>query len=292
MKKRVLFSVLCLLMALSAFSKNPQTQGEVRLRIGTYNLRMQNMDKGDNAWPLRRARVVESINDNAFDIFGVQELTVDAEKDLAWSLERKYGAIFFSPYSQDGIGGKAQGVFYDKKRFKLVSYHYFWPSDTPFEKTENDHFTDGSGRSYIRGGVCMVFKDKLSGKKIFFMGSHSIINKDDHLKYAHVYVDIEKQFNPEGYPSFYVGDLNARVDNPVHRIYREYWNDAADIVPERPCTMNAFSTDPAKWDPARHIDFIYYRNTGTPVKYECNQKLYDGFCASDHFPVWADFIIN
>ena len=53
--------------------------------------------------------------------------------------------------------------------------------------------------------------------------------------------------------------------------------------------MNAFKPEPEKWDKARHIDYIYYRNIDAPIRFSVNQKLYDGRCASDHFPVRADF---
>ena len=103
-----------------------------KIRIGSYNLRMQQMDKGDNDWSVRRARVMKSIRENEFDIFGVQELTDWVQGQLVEDLGDTYGALFFSPYSQDGVGTKAQGILYNRKRFKVLEYHYFWMSDTPF----------------------------------------------------------------------------------------------------------------------------------------------------------------
>lgn len=276
-------SVVC------ALSLNAKPQN---LRIGSFNLRMQQLDKGENAWDVRRPRVIESIRDNAFDIFGVQELTDFACEQIAEDLRDTYACIFFSPYSQDGKGTKAQGIIYRKDRFKLIEYHYFWPSDTPFEMCENDHRTDGSGKSFKRGGVCATFKDKLTGKKIFFMNSHSALNKEEHFKYAHVYEDMERLYNPKGYPSFFVGDLNARPDHPSHKVFRTYWKNAGDLLPEPACTFNGFNPDPASWSNVKSIDYIYYRNVATPSHFECNQKLYDGLCASDHFPIWADFKIG
>lgn len=280
-----------MLIALNACSKNPQSQAQTRLRVGTYNLRMQHLDKGEDDWSVRKDRVVRSVNDNDFDVFGVQELTEGAQQDLAWALGSKYACIFFSPYSQDGVGGKAQGILYSKKRFKILEYHYFWPADNPEVKTENDHYKKDPTKSYIRGGMCVILKEKASGRKIFFMNTHAPLNGNDHLKYAHVYIDMEKKYNPEGLPSFFVGDLNIRPDNAVTPIYREYWKDSADICEEKFCTMNSFVTDPAQWPVEKRIDYVYYRNTDTPSEYKCNQTLYDGRCASDHFPIWADFLL-
>lgn len=286
-----LAAVFTAALAVLACSQTANAAKPKDLRIGSYNLRMQQLDKGDNDWSVRRGRVIRSIMDNKFDVFGVQELTDFACEQLKEDLADTYECIFFSPYSQDGKGSKAQGIIFNKKRFKLIEYHYFWPSGTPFEMSLNDHYTDGSGKSFKRGGICAVLKDKVSGRKIFFMNSHAALNKEENFKYAHVFVDMEKQFNPKGYPSFFVGDLNARPEHPTHGVLRAHWSDCADSVSERPCTFNAFKTDPKTWDKSRNIDYIYYRNISEPVKFECNQSLYDGFCASDHFPIWADFKI-
>lgn len=275
-----------------AYAQNKEL--ESNLRIGSYNLRMQQLDKDTpDSWDHRRSKVVQSIKDNDFDVFGVQEMADFAEVDLMSDTKDVYAAIFFSPYKADGTGSKANGFLYKKKRFKLLGYHYFWISDTPDEVSANDHYNyNGKKGAYNRGGTIAIFKDKLTGKKFCFLNHHGILNADENLKYAHVLVDMEKKYNPKGYPSFFVGDFNARVNHPSHKIWREHWQDSADLFGERKCTMNAFSPDPESWDPIRHIDFIYYRNIEAPVRYEVNQTLYEGRCASDHFPVWADFLLK
>lgn len=262
----------------------------VSIRIGSYNLRMQQLDKGENDWSVRKSRVMQSIEDNAFDVFGLQELTEFAQDDLREALGKKYQFIFFSPYSQDGVGGRAQGIAFDRKRFKLVEYHYFWPSDTPEVMNVNDHH---AGHTYKRGAACCVLADRKNhGKKIFVMNCHAPLGREDHFNSSHVYVDVEKKYNPDGLPSFFVGDFNARPDHPSTLYFQTYWKDSAIT---RGCadksTFNSFSTDPSAWDvECRRIDYIYYRNIGDPVKYECNRTLYDALPASDHFPVWADFV--
>lgn len=40
---------------------------------------------------------------------------------------------------------------------------------------------------------------------------------------------IWRKYNPEGYPSFLVGDFNARADHPSHQIWRGHWSDAAEV---------------------------------------------------------------
>lgn len=262
----------------------------VSIRIGSYNLRMQQLDKGENDWSVRRGRVMQSINENAFDVFGLQELTEFAQDDLREDLGKKYEFIFFSPYSQDGVGGRAQGIAFNKKRFKLVEYHYFWPSDTPEVMNVNDH---QGGHTYKRGAACCVLVDKKNhGRKLFFMNCHAPLGKEDHFNSAHVYVDMEKKYNPEAYPSFFVGDFNARPDHPSTLYFQTFWKDSAITLGDADkSTFNGFKTDPSAWDvELRRIDYIYYRNAPDPVEYQCNRTLYGGLVASDHFPVWADFV--
>ena len=269
----------------------PTAGQDSNLRIGTYNLRMQHLNKNTpDSWEYRHDRCIRSIRDNDFDVFGVQELTESAAKEISDDLRDTYAAIFFSPYKADGIGNKSSGILYKKKRFKLLEYHYFWLSDTPYEVSRNDHYMRGGERhSYCRGGACAIFKDRQTGRKFCFINHHGILNREENLKYAHVLVDMETKYNPGGYPSFLVGDFNARADHPSHQIWREHWSDAAEVGGERQCTMNAFNTAPEEWEKTRHIDYIYYRNIAAPVRFSVNQTLYDGRCASDHFPVWADF---
>lgn len=292
--KAKLLLILSAILCLAAPCGAKKQKLPVDIRIGSYNLRMQNLDKDENVWEYRHPRLVQSIKENNFDIFGVQEVTGPAQEQLRSDFADRYECVFFSPYSQDGKGGRAQGVFYDKKKFKLLEYHYFWPSDTPFQVSENDRrkvSQSAKRKSFCRGGMCMLFQVRgQKGKKFFFLNSHSALNKEDHLKYAHVYVDMEKKFNPDGYPSFFVGDLNARPNHPSHEVFRQWWSDCWDAFPDQKgASFNSFKTDPTQWKESSRIDYIYYRNVSAPVRFQCNRSLYDGFLASDHFPIWADF---
>lgn len=288
--KKLLFTTLLMISVctLSAYGKKTAT-----VRIGSYNLRMQQLDKDTpDSWDLRHDKCIRSILDNGFDVFGVQEISNVAKEQIASDLKKKYASIFFSPYNQDGNGDKSSGIFYDKKRFKLIEYHYFWISDTPDQVSWNDHYViGGKPKSFSRGGACVILMDRKSGRKLFFMNNHGILNHEENLKYAPALVELEKRYNPEGLPSFLVGDFNARVESPSHGVWRQHWNDSADGFGERKCTFNGFNPDPKSWDPAKHIDFVYYRNIDAPSAYMVNMTLYEGRCASDHFPIWADFTL-
>ena len=81
------------------------------LRLGTYNLRMHQLDTdADNTWNVRKERLRESIIDCNFDVFGVQEVSFVMQDWLRTELGDRYTFKFFSPYSQGGSGDRAQGI--------------------------------------------------------------------------------------------------------------------------------------------------------------------------------------
>ena len=281
------------------FAKKP-----VQVRVGSYNLRRAKLDdqSPDNNWQKREPRLIQSILDNEFDICGLQEVdSAEQESVPRMLVERgvEYGSYFFGPYAEDGHGTKAHGVLWRKDRFKLVGEpHHFWLSDPPEKKQVNDTGPKGKNK-FIRGAFCVILKDRSNGRKYLMMVTHAPLNKLQHNEAAHIIVEMEKKYNPKGWPSFFVGDLNTTERDDASAVYRSHWTDSYHFFDEKPefrtgpeVTFNGWNlVDPA----ANHnrIDFIYYRGKGvTPLRYCCNDARYDGFFASDHFPVWVDFEIQ
>ena len=270
------------------------------VRIGTYNLRRAKLDDKDpdNNWAAREPRLIQSFLDNDFDICGVQEVDSAEQERLPRLLAergRRYGVHFFGPYADDGVGTKAHGLLWKEDRFAPVGDpHHFWISDPPEVKQYNDSWRD---HPFIRGGFCQILKDLRTGKQLFVMVTHAPLNKEMHAENAHVYVEMEKRYNPQGLPSFFLGDFNAVETDDCSAVYRAVWTD----------TYHAFDAEPGLrlgpegtfngWKlhavPERRIDFIYYRGKGvTPLCYVCDDSRYGGFYPSDHFPVYADFAIR
>ena len=267
------------------------------IRIGSYNLRVTT-DSGINSWEQRRDRLVQSIADNDFDVFGVQEADITIQSDLPNLLRAaglNYNYRFFSPYNQAGSGDKAQGIFYKSPEFTLQNWQFFWVSDTPDESTVND--TGGSG-SYRRGGCCAVMRDNSrENLRFFFMVTHGHLNSGTNEKYADVYEEQEKRFNTENLPSILVGDLNAVPTSNTSSVLRTYWEDSFMYLPDDKKTgpsgtYNGFDHN-KNMETARRIDYIYFRGDDIePLEYVCNDALYDGEFASDHFPIYVDMEIS
>ena len=291
-------------LAVLLFEREPVERRSSDVRIGTYNLRRAKLDRNspDNNWDARVPRLVESFLKEDIDICGVQEVDSDEQESLPRLLAARgleYDSFFFGPYADDGVGTKAHGLLWRKDRFQAGEPHFFWVSDPPEVKQVNDHGSASVHGNFIRGGFCMILKDlKNRGARYFVMVTHAPLSREEHALNAHVYIDMEKKYNPEGLPSFFIGDMNAVETDPCSEVYRGYWIDSYhwfDTAPafrEGPVgTFNGWKPGVIK-GPRRRIDYIYFRGSGVePLRYVCDDALYDGLCASDHFPVYVDFRI-
>lgn len=263
----------------------------ISLRVGSYNLRMSTISESDaaNSWAARKERLQVSIQENDFDVVGMQEVSTTTQNWLVSTFGTEYTCIFFSPYSQGGTGDKAQAILYRTAKFKASDPHFFWASSTPESCTTND---DGSQGSFKRGGHCVTLAHKETGVQFFFMNTHACLNPDPNALNAPVYEQMEKKYNPNGLPSFFVGDMNARPDSPATVTYLGWWKDSYSTAAARSganASYNAFSYASGK----SRIDYIYHRGSGITVKEFCiNNTLYDSKYASDHFPIWADVEIR
>ena len=272
------------------------------VRIGTYNLRRAKLDKDSpvNNWDARAPRLVESFQKEDFDLCGVQEVDSAEQESLPRMLEAagmEYGSYFFGPYADDGVGTKAHGLLWKKGRFQAGEPHYFWISDPPELKQVNDHGNGAIKHEFVRGGFCMILTDlKNKGERYFVMVTHGPLSKEDHARNAHVYIDMEKKYNPDGLPSFFLGDMNAKETDPCSEEYRNYWTDSYHFFDDKPLlregpegTFNGWKHDMIL-DQSRRIDYIYFRGKGIePLRYVCDTALYGGQFASDHYPVYVDF---
>ena len=258
------------------------------IRLGSYNLRISTLDSGDNVWSLRKERLKQSFLKCAFDVVGLQELDLDQQDWLVKEIgPHGYSFWFFSPYSQDGKGSRAQGIGFKTETFTMLENHYFWPSETPDVMTTND---TGDNGTYKRGGCCVVLRHNAKGFKIFFMNNHGCLNGSCNLTCAPYFAKMEKRFNPDGLPSFFVGDMNASPKSDVYKTYATYWQDSflaleADNRKGSENTYNAYSNVTGK----SRIDFVFYRGDAVlPLLYTCDNSLFNGLYPSDHFPVYLD----
>ena len=268
------------------------------VRIGTYNLRyINNNDAEENQWENRKGRVKQSILDNDFDVFAVQECSGGIKTYLESELSSVYSGNYFSPYAGNSSKEEYIALLYKKDKFTLSDWHTFWLADDISKIGSISAPNDASGDyTYYRGGCCAVLTEKATNKKIFVISTHGCLGAEYRAKYAAIYAEVEKKYNTNGYPAFLLGDMNSRPTDAASVEYRKYWNDvyrsvAPDMITGPFATYNAFDLDRDLNADTKRLDYIYYRNA-TPLNYVCNSKKYDSLYASDHLPVYADMVIK
>lgn len=162
----------------------------MNLRVGSYNLWRSDLGKGEYQWNLRKDKLARAIADIDFDIFGIQEVDTTIQRELPSLVEKEggdYSWFVVSPYSEDGVGSKAQGIVYRKSRFEMLESHRFWLSPTP------DVMSSGwDEMKFKRGACCAIFRDKVSGMKFFFMMSHMPLGHEANANSAPIIIERAK----------------------------------------------------------------------------------------------------
>ena len=113
-----LLPILTLLLVILLTTCSPVDEQPHPLQIMTFNVRLNLVSDGDNAWPNRKEMAASMIRFYEPDIFGVQEALEDQVTDLSESLPQ---------YAWIGVGrddgkqaGEYMAIFYLKHRFKVL----------------------------------------------------------------------------------------------------------------------------------------------------------------------------
>lgn len=264
-----------------AETPNVDANDPVELRVGTFNCRVSTMDEGDNSWNNRKTRLLSSIKNNDYDILGVQECDGVVQSYLDANLSG-YTCEFFDPYQGTN---KAHGLIYKTSDYELSDWNTFWLSDEGAKSTKVPDNDETADATYTRGGCSAILTHKSTGAKVFVMVIHGCLGDK---KYETVYEAVEKEQNPDGYPSFFIGDMNASPGDAASVTYREYWFDAYQRAADVTGPSGTFNGFNVSKDPTQRVDYIYYRGEVDVDDYVCDNTKYDGFYPSDHCPVYAD----
>lgn len=101
-------------------------------------------------------------------------------RNISSELKADYNIKYFSPYSQNGEEGEAQGLVY-RKSFTLTIWHYFWLSETPDIMAANDPI---SNPICNRGGCCGTLVHNDTGIRFFVMVTHGAKDNATRNNYA------------------------------------------------------------------------------------------------------------
>ena len=271
-----LAALIMLPQAAQAKKENEGTEG---LKVMSYNIRLGSANDGTNSWSLRYTATGDMLEDQAPDVFGVQE---------ALDYQVRY-INEMCGYEYVGVGrenGKKEGehmaIFWNKKSVSMLKWGTFWLSETPQKPSK------GWDAACFRTATWALMKDKKTGKKFYFVNTHlDHEGKEAKKNGLKLIVDRIGEINPEGYPMVLTGDFNMKPDDPNLAELDSKMQSTRKIaaVTDNHDTYNGWGRG------SGIIDYIYVSGFSSCPEYQTVVKRYrDRKFVSDHYPVSARLI--
>lgn len=276
---RTLFFLLYLTLSTAATAQ--------ALRFLTYNIRYDNPNDGDNAWPKRRDWLAAQIGFYSPDVFGIQEGLHHQVEFLAQSLPQ---------YAWVGVGrddgrqaGEYSALYYRRDRFGLLDSGTFWLSETP------DQPSKGWDAALNRVCTYALLRDSATGRSLWVFNTHfDHMGQEARRQSAALILQKIREKNPDNLPVFVMGDFNSEPGDAPVAVMKSALMDTQDAceIPTfgPPGTFNGFKFhEPV----TRRIDYIFAGGTGLQVlRHAVLSDSKDCHYPSDHLPVMADISIT
>ena len=250
----------------------------------SYNIRYDNPADGPDAWPERKAHVVEVLQNSEAGLMGLQEvlhhqlLYLDsALTDFAW----------VGVGRDDGLHeGEFNPILVDTTQFTILSDSTFWLSSTPHKPS----LDWGAGCKRVCTWVDLLHKT--SGDTLLMLNTHF-----DHQSTRARYASAELLCSPWGQGMFpqrkhklLSGDFNTEIgEGGTHYTLGHSWDLPGPAYAAEGGHWGTFNAFDPWLLPTKRIDYIYSQGF-TCVHYQhLDPRTPLGRCASDHLPVVARY---
>ncbi|MGI9541748.1 MAG: endonuclease/exonuclease/phosphatase family protein [Cyclobacteriaceae bacterium] len=254
----------------------------------TYNIRYDNPDDGEHAWPQRKEWLSQWLLEEKVDILGIQEGLKHQVAYLEEELDQ------FDSYGVGRDDGKAKGefctIFYRSKRFEPLKQSTFWLSETP------GSVSTGWDAALPRIASWLILKDKESGHEFLVVNTH-FDHRGEQARRESAKLLLQKiPVIADGRQVVVMGDFNA---SPSTDAYRSLTNanfvlqDAQDeslrsLGPDRTFSGFKVSESPT----GDRIDHIFVSQQIEVRTHTIFDNHRDGKYPSDHLPVVAELQIE
>ena len=255
---------------------------KLRLRVVSFNIRVPK-DKAPNDWKHRKARLLKDLRRMRPDVFGLQEATPKQIADLKVLGYRHIGRA----RGRDRKG-EAVPVFYDQRRFELVSERTVWLSKTP------QVYSLAEGADMPRIVTVGVFRDKRSGREFVFASTHlhHRNTKVCHPEQIRVVIDELKPHIRRGTPVILTGDFNSSPAGIAYKELKKVLRDAYLVSERKPVQVEKRTCHGYVRKAGRtgaRIDYIWVTPDVRVLRYESvNNFDENGLASSDHYPQLAE----
>ena len=257
-------------------------QGDLSLRVSSYNLRMNTQSDSLNAWPYRKDKVKALIQYHDMDIVGTQEGFLHQLTDICELPEYSY----FGAGRDDGLSaGEHSAVLYKKDRFEVVESGNFWLSETP----------DVPGKGWDAtccNRICSwaKLKEKKTGKTFYFFNVH--FDHQGRVARAESGKLMVKKMQEIAKNNLIIctGDFNSPPETEQIQLLSSYLNDSKKVSQLPPYGPEGTSASRFINIGPRRIDYIFVSDGIKVLKYASLTDNDGKFYPSDHIPVVADIV--
>ena len=273
--------ILLLTTSLACRPTAPILQSTEALRVMTFNIRYNNPDDGEHAWPNRKSRVASTILFNQADLIGVQEALKEQMDDLAGLLP---GYTWIGVGRDDGKdAGEYSAIFYNEQRLEVLDSGTFWLSKTP--ETPGSKDWDAAITRICTWGH---FKDLHTGATFYHFNTH-FDHRGAEARTNSAALIAERATQTAGSePLVVTGDFNFTEDAAGYTRITEQLNDtfynSTQPVHGPDATFYGFEVS---HEPGRRIDYIFTNNQFRVMQHATLSDNWEGAFASDHLAVLA-----
>ena len=247
------------------------------LTVATFNVRVD-IDPSPNTWAERLPRCRALLQQIDADLIGLQEPLIHQVESL----------ILDSDYAFIGGGrtdfrreGEFSCILYRKSRFECLANGTFGLSENP-EVPGYRSWGSGWGRIATWG----LFRDKRTGREFVYYNTHLDNESETARREGIKMIVAHAGEHAEGKPVILSGDFNAFPDSETYKTAAALLRDTRCVSETLPGgTERSFHGYGARTDFAKPIDFIFVSPEFRVLSYRTDTTVFDGRCASDHYPV-------
>ena len=249
-----------------------------QVKVISINIRNNKTPKedGENAWYKRSEAILNMIEKESPDLFGVQEALLDQLSAIDRSFYRKYRRI--GAGADNGLTrGEHNAIYYDKTKYKVISNKTRWLSTTP------QRVSLGWDASTHLTVTILKLQDITTGKEICYFNTqlyrYGSLSHTESIKL--IAKLIQEETSPDT-PVIFGGSMDSNLDN---NDYQPLWDidmvsarDNAERTDYRN-TFNAFGKTKGSM-----IDHFLVRNIKVE-RFKTLNKNYGAKYISDHYPI-------
>lgn len=276
MKTMIKLSIAMLLLATTV---DAQRKPANYINVMSYNIRYNNTQDGENAWPNRKDNVKALIKYHDADILCVQEALALQVDQLSENTN----------YDRVGVGrtdGKLEGefsaIYFDKTRFTKKDGGTFWLSETPEKPSK------GWDAAILRVCTWVKLHDKWNKKDFIVFNTHyDHVGVKARIESAKLIKKKIMEIAPT-LPVIFTGDLNVTPETEAIATIKTFLTDTKEATIEPAYgpegTFNGFKFNaPLK----EKIDYIFVNKGFNVQKFGVLSDSKNLHYPSDHLPIMA-----